>query len=69
MKELSVGEYGGGSIFLGPWVMYVVVGEPFVNTWEFINCFVYVEVLVFNFDFLLKISNGHVMFCGGMMAC
>lgn len=34
MREMSVGEYRGDSIFFGPCVMYVIVGEPFVNTWE-----------------------------------
>lgn len=49
--------------------MSIIIGEPFVNTWEFINCFVFVEVLVFKFDFSLKVSNGLVMLCRGMMAC
>lgn len=50
-------------------MIYVIVGEPFVDVWESIDCCVSLEVLVFKFNFVLKVLNGHVMLCGGMVAC
>lgn len=50
-------------------MMYVIVGELVVDVWESIDCCVSLKVLVSEFDFVLRSSNGHVMLCKGMVAC
>jgi hypothetical protein len=59
MREMSVGEYRGDSIFCGPCVMYVIVGEPFVNTWELLIALyllrLWCSILIFCLRFLMDL--------------